>query len=65
METIIIKPKSKADVRFWLELAKKTGTSAATLSLDDAEDLALLALMKKERTGKVVSRATIMKKLRN
>ena len=65
METIIIKPKNKADVRFWLELAKKTGTSAARLSLDDAEDMALLALMKKERTGKVVSRATIMKKLKN
>lgn len=65
METIIIKPKNKAELRFWLELAKKTGTSAAKLSLDDTEDLALLALMKKERTGKVVSRATIMKKLRN
>lgn len=64
METILIKPKNKADLKFWLELAKKTGTSAAMLSTDDAEDMALLSLMKQEKTGKTVSKATIMKKLR-
>jgi len=63
MEAIIIKPKNKRDVQFWLELAKKTGTSATTINVDDAEDIAFLAMMKHEKTGETVSRETIMKKL--
>ena len=59
METILIKPKNKADLKFWMELAKKTGTEVAKLSLEDSEDLALIALMEKEKTGKTVSRETI------
>ena len=42
-----------------MELAKKTGTEVAKLSLEDSEDLALIALMEKEKTGKTVSRETI------
>lgn len=63
METIIIKPKNKEDLNFWMELAKKTGTSATKLTLEDAEDLALLAMMNQEKTGKLVSKETILKKL--
>jgi hypothetical protein len=63
MEAIILKPKNKQDMKFIMELAKKTGIPAAKMSLEDFEDIALAELMKKERTGKTVSEATIMKKL--
>ncbi len=64
MEAIILKPKNKQDMKFLMELAKKTGIPAAKMSLTDFEDIALVELMKKERTGKTVSEATILKKLK-
>jgi hypothetical protein len=63
METILIKTKSKADMRFWLELAKKTGNKAKVINTDDLEDVALAALIKKGMTTPSVSRSSVMKAL--
>lgn len=40
MEAIIIEVQNEADIKFWLNLAKKTGTRAKSIdteSLDDAK----------------------------
>lgn len=63
MDVLLIEPKDKGNLKLLLELAKKLGNKVVTLDQEQAEDLALLSLMKKEKTGKTVSRNTIMKKL--
>jgi len=39
MENIIIKPKDKAELNFFLELAKRLGTKASTIESDADERL--------------------------
>jgi len=63
METIVIQPKNKADVKFWLELAKKTGTKARAVSLEEAEDLALALLIEQGVETEDVDRESVMKAL--
>ena len=63
MEAIVIKPRSKADVKFWLELAKKTGTKAKAVSLEEAEDLALALLIERGLETEDVDRNTVMQAL--
>jgi hypothetical protein len=63
METIVIQPKNKADVKFWLELAKKTGTKAKAVSLEEAEDLALALLIEQGVETEDVDRESVMKAL--
>ena len=65
MEVLLIEPKDKSNLKLLVELAKKLGSKVATLDQEQAEDMALLSLMKKEKTGKTVSRDTIMKKLKS
>ncbi len=62
---IVIESDNSDNLRLLIELAKKLGSKVATLSKDDVEDLALLSLMKKEKTEEKVSKATIMKKLKS
>jgi len=51
METIIIHPKDKAELDFFLELAKRLGTPIKTF--EDLQDEQLLKAMEKNReTGK-------------
>jgi hypothetical protein len=63
METILIRTKSKADIKFWLELAKKTGNKAKVINTDDLEDVALATLIKKGLDTPSVSRSSVMKAL--
>ena len=63
METIVIKTKNKADVKFWLEMAKRLGDKAKHLSDEEKEDLALGELLKETDRTKKVSRAKVMAKL--
>jgi len=63
MEAIVIRPRSKADVKFWLELAKKTGTKAKAVSLEDSEDLALALLIEQGLETEDVDRNTVMQAL--
>ena len=52
METLIIKPKDKAELKFFLELAKRLGTKTATLE-DEADDLLFQAMEKNRKTPRV------------
>lgn len=63
METIVIQPKNKADVKFWLELAKKTGTKAKAVNLEEAEDLALALLIEQGLETEDVDRESVMQAL--
>ena len=63
METLIIKPKNKEDLKFWMELAKKTGTAATKLTLEEVEDLGLTAMMNQEKSGELVSKEEVFKSL--
>jgi len=64
MEAIVIQSQSKENLRIFKELATKLGENVINLDAEQLEDLAFGLLMKKEKTGKTVSRETIMKKLR-
>ena len=54
METVVIKAKNKSEIKFWLELAKKTGNKAKAINTEDIEDsaLAFLAVTMKLATDK-------------
>ena len=64
MDAIVIRSKSRDNLKLLIELAKKLGESVTTLTDEQMEDLALGNLMKKTKTGKNVSRETIMRQLR-
>lgn len=52
MESLIIKPKDKAELKFFLELAKRLGTKIATLE-DDPDERLFQAMEKNRKTPKV------------
>ena len=60
MEAIVIEVKNEADVKFWLNLAKKTGTRAKSINTEDMEDSKLADLIEKGMKTKSVSRENIM-----
>jgi hypothetical protein len=63
METIVIKTKNKAELKFWLELIRKTGTEALTINSDVLEDAVLKSRIEKGMKSPEVSRDKIMKAL--
>jgi len=69
MDVLVIEPNSDDNLQLLIELAKKLGSKVITIKKaikkEDAEDLALLALMKEEKTGELVSRDLIMDKLKS
>ena len=52
METLIIKPKDKAELNFFLELAKRLGTEASTIE-DDADERLFQSMEKNKKTSRV------------
>jgi len=62
MSAIIIKADSKSN-KILMQLARKLGGNVFSIDDHQYEDIALGALMEKEKTGETVSRAEIMKKL--
>ena len=60
MEAIVIEIKNEADIRFWLNLAKKTGTRAKSINTEELEDSNLAALIEKGMKTKSVSRKSVM-----
>ncbi|TSA32714.1 MAG: hypothetical protein D4R64_15485 [Porphyromonadaceae bacterium] len=52
METLIIQPKDKAELNFFLELAKRLGAKAATFE-SDADERLLQSMEKNKKTHKV------------
>jgi hypothetical protein len=63
MEAIVIEVKNEADIKFWLNLAKKTGTKAKSINTKDIEDSRLAELIEKGMNTKSVSREMIMASL--
>jgi len=63
MGAIVINSSSNKNLKLLTELAKQLGETVDKLTPAQAEDLQLGMMMKKERTGKEVSRATIFKQL--
>ena len=62
MRAIVIKADDK-NTKILRELAKKLGANVLNINEEQYEDLALGSLMDKVKTGKTVSRESIMKKL--
>jgi hypothetical protein len=60
MEAIVIEVKNEADVKFWLNLAKKTGTKAKSIDTEELEDARLADLIEKGMKTKSVSRESVM-----
>ena len=60
MEAIVIEVKNEADVKFWLKLAKKTGTRAKSINTENIEDSRLAGLIEKGMKTKSVSRESMM-----
>jgi len=52
METLIIKPKDKADLNFFLELAKRLGAKTVTIE-SDADERLFQAMENNKKTSKV------------
>ena len=62
MSAIIIKGDKKSS-KLISELAKQLGANVMDVNEQQYEDFLLGSIMDKEKTGKTVSKATIMKKL--
>ena len=62
MSAIIIKGDKKSS-KLMSELAKQLGANVMDVNEQQYEDFLLGSIMDKEKTGKTVSKATIMKKL--
>jgi hypothetical protein len=63
METIVIKTKNKTELKFWLELIRKTGTEAMTIDSDLLEDAVLKSRIERGMKSPEVSRDKILKAL--
>jgi hypothetical protein len=64
MDTLIIKTKKSGNAEFILELVKRLGEEGKILSKEEQEDILLGQIMEAEITGEDVSKASILKKLR-
>jgi hypothetical protein len=62
MSAFVIKADNQ-NSKILRELAKKLGANVLSINEEQYEDLALGALMDRVKTGKTVSRESIMKKL--
>jgi hypothetical protein len=63
MAAILIKSDNSRHLKLLAELAEQLGETVNKLSPSQMEDMYLGMLMKKEKTGKEVSRKTIFKHL--
>ena len=64
MENILFKPKNKQELELLKTLGKKMGIKFSTLTKEEQEDMGLLKAMNEGRTGKQVSRDSVMKILK-
>jgi hypothetical protein len=60
MEAVVIEVENEADIKFWLNLEKKTGTRAKSIDTEDLDDSKLADLIEKGMKTKSVSRESIM-----
>lgn len=65
MQGLIIRSSSKENIMLLSSLAKKMGEAVKSLNTNEMEEIYLVQLMNKVKTGKNVSRATVLQKLRS
>ena len=63
METIIIQTHSKSTTKLLIELAKKMGEKAQILDKEIVEDLTFGKMMTQVKTGRTVSKESILAEL--
>lgn len=63
MGAIVIRSENAKNLKLLAALAEQLGEQVSKLSIAQVEDMQLGMLMKKEKTGKTVSRAAIFKHL--
>jgi hypothetical protein len=63
MDAVIIEIKDKKDAQFWLNLAKRTGNRARSISRLEIEDAGLALLIKEGMETDDVSRESVMEAL--
>ncbi len=63
MENLIIQPKDKSELNFFLELAKRLGTKISTIESD--ADERLFQNMEKNRKTSKINRQDVMNTLHN
>jgi hypothetical protein len=64
MDVIFIEAKNKKDVKFWLDLAKKIGTRAKSVDMEDIEDSYMALIITKGMKTGDLNRESVMKKLK-
>jgi hypothetical protein len=64
MELIIRNIKSKTDLKFFQQLAKRLGLKTTELTEDEKEDIALAKAIKEAKKGDFVGREEVIKALR-
>ena len=63
METLIIKPKDKAELNFFLELAKRLGTTAKTY--EEMQDEQLLKVMEQNMKTNKTDKMKVLDTIQN
>ena len=63
METLIIKPKDKAELNFFLDLAKRLGTPAKTY--EEMQDEQLLKVMEQNMKTDKIDKSKVLNTLQN
>ncbi len=63
-KVIVIEPKDTKEMAFWKDIISRLNAKSSLLSIDELEDINLGLLMKREETGKLCSKKTILGKLK-
>lgn len=63
MAALIIESKNPANLKVLAAMAKQLGDTVKAVDIEDIEDLLFGKMMEKTKTGKTVSKATIMETL--
>ena len=64
MQTVVLRGKSKADMKLLADLAKKIGVKVKYLTEADKEDIGMLNAINTGRTGEQLSTENFLKNLK-
>jgi hypothetical protein len=64
MEAVVIKPRSRSDIRFLLDFAKRIGVSAKAIDTEEIGDARLVSMIEKGLKTPSVNRSEVMDILR-
>jgi hypothetical protein len=64
MKAMVITPQTSSEYKFINDLLKKLGISAATISVEELEDIGLSKMLKTVDKTKKVSKDSVMQKLK-